>query len=228
VKELAKDVWHLKCLAGRPYYGVNAYLVEDVLVDAGTRQSSRPILKQIGDRPVNLHALTHAHADHQGSSHELCTKLGVEYWVPHGDVELAENPKRIRLSMGSPNHPVTRGFWHLFHGPAHTVDRAMHEGDEIAGFKVIDAPGHSPGHVVLWRESDKVLIAGDVLANFDQLTLFPGLNEPKPYLTTDPKQNRDSARKLAKLEPELVCFGHGKPLRDTQKFVKFIEKLPTD
>ena len=47
----------------------------------------------------------------------------------------------------------------------------------------------------------------------------------EPALTPDPAQNRDSARKLAKLEPKLVCFGHGKELRDTQKFVDFVDNL---
>ena len=60
----------------------------------------------------------------------------------------------------------------------------------------------------------------------DQLTLIPGLHEPKPYLTPDPAENRRSARKLAALEPKLVLFGHGAPLRDTKKFVDFVQALP--
>jgi hydroxyacylglutathione hydrolase len=67
-----------------------------------------------------------------------------------------------------------------------------------------------------------------VLANMDQYTGIPGLNEPKPALTPDPAMNRDSARKLAKLEPALVCFGHGKPLRDSKKFTDFVAGLATD
>jgi hydroxyacylglutathione hydrolase len=61
----------------------------------------------------------------------------------------------------------------------------------------------------------------------DQVTGFPGLHEPKPYLTPDPSQNRDSARRLAALEPSLVLFGHGAPLRDTRKFVDFVDALPS-
>jgi len=45
---------------------------------------------------------------------------------------------------------------------------------------VIDAPGHSAGHVVFWRESDRVLIIGDVLANMDQYTGIPGCTSPSP------------------------------------------------
>ena len=77
-------------------------------------------------------------------------------------------------------------FWRIFHGPGRKVDRAIKEGDEVAGFGVIDAPGHSAGHVAFWRESDRVLILGDVLANMDQYTGIPGLHEPKPALTPDP------------------------------------------
>ena len=116
-------------------------------------------------------------------------------------------------------------FWRIFHGPGHKVDRVIGEGDEVGGFRVIDAPGHSAGHVVFWRESDRVLIIGDVLANMDQYTGIPGLHEPKPALTPDPARNRESARKLAALEPELVCFGHGAPLRDPRKLKEFVDGL---
>lgn len=223
VKELAPGVWHVKCLPGLPAYAVNAYLIGDVLIDAGTRQSTRRILRQLEGHEVSAHALTHAHPDHQGASHDVCEKLGIPFWCPEADVAAAEDPRLIRERQ--PAHPVARFFYRIFHGPGHPVDRSLHEGDEVGGFKVIDAPGHSAGHVVFWRESDKVLIIGDVLANMDQLTLVPGLNEPKPYLTPDPARNRESARKLARLEPELVCFGHGRPLRDPGKFVEFIGKL---
>jgi hydroxyacylglutathione hydrolase len=70
-------------------------------------------------------------------------------------------------------------------------------------------------------------VLGDVLNNMDVITGFPGLHDPKPYLTPDPVENRRSARRLAALEPALVVFGHGAPLRDTGKFVKFVEGLPT-
>ena len=70
-----------------------------------------------------------------------------------------------------------------------------------------------------------MLILGDVLNNVNVTTGLPGLNEPKWFLTPDPAENRRSARKLVALEPRLVLFGHGAPLRDTQKFVEFIRGL---
>ena len=70
------------------------------------------------------------------------------------------------------------------------------------------------------------LILGDVLFNLSVPTLKPGLREPYRALTPDPRQNRDSARRLAALGPELVLFGHGPPLQDGDRFVRFVESLP--
>jgi hydroxyacylglutathione hydrolase len=222
VKRLADGVWHLNTFP-LPN-AINAYLLEDVLVDAGTRQSGKRILRQLTGHRVSAHALTHAHPDHQGASHDVCTALGVPFWVGERDVEAAENPELIRQRQ--PDHPIARFYIRIFVGPGHPVDRRLSEGDEVAGFKVIDVPGHSAGHVALWRESDGVLMLGDVLANIDQLTGIPGLHEPKPYLTPDPAENCRSAKKLAALEPRLVLFGHGAPLRDARKFVEFVDALP--
>jgi glyoxylase-like metal-dependent hydrolase (beta-lactamase superfamily II) len=113
-------------------------------------------------------------------------------------------------------------------GPPHPVARALSEGDEVAGFTVIETPGHTPGHVSLWRERDRVLIAGDVLANMNLMTAVPGLHEPLAFATPDPARNRASARRLAELRPALACFGHGPPLRDPDKLAKFVAGLPTD
>jgi glyoxylase-like metal-dependent hydrolase (beta-lactamase superfamily II) len=60
----------------------------------------------------------------------------------------------------------------------------------------------------------------------DVLTGIPGLHEPKPYLTPDPEENRRSIRRLGELEPDLVLFGHGAPLRNPRKFVGFCERVP--
>jgi len=65
-----------------------------------------------------------------------------------------------------------------------------------------------------------------VLNNMDVVTGRPGLKDPKPYFTQNPSLNRDSARKLAALEPKLALFGHGAPLTDTRKFVDFVSALP--
>jgi hydroxyacylglutathione hydrolase len=223
MKQVADGVWHLDTFF-LPN-SINAFLVEDVLIDAGTRHSGPKIIKQLQGHKVSLHALTHAHPDHQGASHELCENLGVPFWVGEHDADAAENPDLIRQRQ--PSNAMARFYIRIFMGPGHPVDRRLQEGDEVGGFKVLDVPGHSAGHLAFWREGDRVLILGDVLANIDQLTGIPGLHEPKPYLTPDPEQNRRSARRLAELEPKLVLFGHGKALRNTRKFVDFVEALPS-
>ena len=221
MKEVAAGVWHLNTFP-LPH-AINAYLVGDVLVDAGTRHSTKGILRDLDGHTVTAHALTHAHPDHQGASHEVCEALGIPYWVPENDVDAAEDPSLI--GDRQPSHPIAQFFTRVFTGPGHPVDRHLHEGDEIAGFRVLDTPGHSAGHVVFWRESDRVLVIGDVLVNMDQMLGYPKFGLPKDWLTPDPARNRESAKKLGPLEPELVLFGHGRPLRNPRKFADFCGSL---
>ncbi len=87
MKQLADGVFQLR---GFPPGAINVYLAGDVLIDAATRQGTRRILRQLRGRVLSAHALTHAHPDHQGASHAVCTELRVPYWVGEGDVEAAE------------------------------------------------------------------------------------------------------------------------------------------
>ncbi len=221
MRELAPGVWQLR---GFPPNAINVYLIEEVLIDAASRHAGRRILRQLKGRTVSAHALTHAHSDHQGASHEVCQTLGIPYWVGELDAPMAEDPALMGQMM--PDHPITKMIFKRFTGPGRQVDRRLAGGDEVAGFRVIDVPGHSPGHVAYWRESDRVLIAGDVFNNMDTVTALPGLRMPKDFFTTDPAENRRSAKRLGALEPRLVLFGHGAPLRDTKKFVDFAAGLP--
>ncbi len=109
---------------------------------------------------------------------------------------------------------------------AHLVSRTLKEGDDVAGFRVLDTPGHSPGHVSYWREADRVLVCGDVMWGQNPFLFSGAVQEPFPFASPDPRLNRQSARRLAELQPSLVCFGHGKPLRDTGRFVRAVEQLP--
>ena len=109
------------------------------------------------------------------------------------------------------------------------VARELREGDALGhGFVVLEVPGHSAGHVAFWREADRTLVAGDVFFNLHMLTTAPGLREPPRALTLDPARNRDSARRLAALEPALVLFGHGPPLRDPARLARFVATLPRE
>ena len=221
MKQLADDIWQVR---GFPPNAINVYLVRDVLIDAATRHAGRRILRQLRGRDVNAHALTHAHPDHQGASREICEALSIPFWVGEHDADAAERPELI--GERQPDNPVAQFFVRTMTGPGRRVDRQLREGDEVAGFTVLDTPGHSAGHVSFWRQSDRVLICGDVLSSQDPLTSIPGLTEPKPFLTPDPARNRESARRFADLAPELVLFGHGAPLRNTAKFVDFVDGLP--
>jgi hydroxyacylglutathione hydrolase len=223
VQQLAAGVWQLTPF---PNNAINVFLLGDVLIDAAGRRSGKKILRQLKGHDVNAHAITHAHPDHQGASHELCETLGIPFWVGDADVPAAENPALIRELQ--PDHPITRFFDRIFTGPGHPVDRPLREGDDVGGFQVLDVPGHSAGHVAFWRGTDRVLVVGDVLTNMNTLTGIPGLHEPRWFFTPDPVQNRRSARRFLDLEPRLVLFGHGPPLRDTKKFTDFVAGLPRD
>lgn len=220
MKELADDVYLLR---GWPPNLINVYLVADVLIDAATRQAEKRIMRQISKRPLTAHALTHAHPDHQGSSHAICEQLGIPLWCGQGDVPAMETPGGLSSRQGP--RWVNQLREHYWTGPPHPVARVLKEGDEVAGFTVLETPGHSRGHVAFWRESDRVLILGDVLFNMNTLTGISGLREPPAMFTPDPVRNRESARRLAALEPALACFGHGPPLRDPRKLAAFVARL---
>jgi hydroxyacylglutathione hydrolase len=223
MKELAEDVYLLK---GWPPNAINVYLVGDVLIDAATRQAEKRIMRQIAGKTVNAHALTHVHPDHQGSSHAICEQLDIPLWCGQADVTAMEVPGSV-IARDAPRivSSLQERFWI---GPPHRVSRVLKEGDEVAGFAVLETPGHTPGHVSFWREHDRTLILGDVLTNMNAVTAIPGLHEPLAFATPDPGRNRESARRLAELRPALACFGHGPPLRDPDKLAKFVADLATD
>jgi hydroxyacylglutathione hydrolase len=220
MRELAPGVWQLR---GFPPEAINVYVIGDVLVDAGTRWARRRIMRQLRGRRITAHALTHAHPDHQGASHAVCEALGIPLWCGAGDVEAMETPGAIARSQ--PAGRITTLQERLWTGPPHPVDRPLREGDDVAGFAVLDVPGHSAGHVAYWREADRVLVAGDVLNNMDVRTGRRGLREPLAVFTPDPARNRESIRRLAALRPSLTVFGHGPPVRDPDKLERFVENL---
>ena len=221
MRELAPGLFQLR---GFPPNGINVYLMGDVLVDAATRRAGRRILGQLRARSVTAHALTHAHPDHQGASREVCTTLRIPFWVGERDADAAEDPRIIEEHQADVwINKLANRFWT---GPGRPVDRRLREGDEVAGFAVLDVPGHSEGHVAFWRESDRVLVLGDVLNNIDVATGRRGLREPKWFFTPDRARNRESIRRLAALEPALAVFGHGAPLRDPAALTEFAARLP--
>jgi hydroxyacylglutathione hydrolase len=219
MRQLADSLYLLR---GFPPNAINVYLAEDVLIDSGSRHAARRILSQLKGRPVTAHALTHSHPDHDGSSKEVCDRLQIPLWVGAADVDAMEKGRP------APDHPMPRLSLRAFGGPRRAVDRELREGDEVGGFAVLETPGHTEGHLAFWRSSDRALILGDVLFGLNPLTGLRQLREPPGFFTPDPALNRQSARKLAALEPALVCFGHGPPLRDTKRFTDFVAGLARD
>jgi hydroxyacylglutathione hydrolase len=215
----------LKMLDGRPRNAINVYVAGDVLIDAATRQAERRILRQVSGLRLSAHALTHAHPDHQGCSKLVCERFGIPLWCGAADVPAMETEGLMLAASHTP--PLLKAFHRRFWiGPPHPVSRSLSEGDEVAGFTVLDTPGHAAGHVAYWRESDRVLILGDVLNNINLRTGLPGLHEPPEMFTADPLRNRESARRLAALRPRLTLFGHGAPERDPGRLADFVDRLP--
>ncbi len=217
MKKIAEGVWQL---AGSPRDLFNVYLAGQTLIDAGTRWARWRILRQLRGRTLKLVALTHCHPDHQGAARAVCTRFGVPLACHEADVPAMEG--RTPMAPGNWLMRLGEVFWS---GPPHRVGRVLRDGDEVDGFRVVHAPGHTPGHVIYFREADRVAIAGDVLANIHFLNGRPGLRAPPPFFCSDPLQNRRSILTLWELRPSLVCFGHGPPLRDLAQLERYAARL---
>jgi glyoxylase-like metal-dependent hydrolase (beta-lactamase superfamily II) len=217
MREVAAGLWQLR---GWPLDLFNVYLAGDVLLDAGTRWARPRILRQLHGRAVRLLALTHCHPDHQGSARVVCERLGVPL-ACHEDDAPAVAGREAML----PRNWALRLSLALWAGPPCPVGRVLRDGDVVAGFRVVHAPGHTPGHVLFFRESDRVCVAGDVLANVHFVTGRVGLREPPAVFSADPARNRLSVRVLAGLRPKVVCFGHGPPLLDGESLQRFAAGL---
>lgn len=221
MKEVAQNVYQIALF---PRNGINCYVIDDILIDAGIRSSGNKILKAIKDKKISKHILTHAHADHQGSSNYICETLNIPLWTSELEKENTESGKVIYEYPNSTNliAQFQQKFWA---GRGHTVEKVIKEGDTIGSFTVIDTPGHSKGHISFFREKDRVLITGDTLVNMNLLTTKVGLNEPPNLFTTDKELNKKSIQKLFDLKPKVLCFGHGPVLFNNGEFERFMENL---
>jgi glyoxylase-like metal-dependent hydrolase (beta-lactamase superfamily II) len=198
------------------------YLIGDILVDSGIRFMRQRLMNQLRGRRLIAHVLTHAHPDHQGSSHAICSAFGLPLWCGLRDTPAMESGA---LSALLPNSLTNRLLAACVGGSGHPVERRLRAGDRVGDFTIIETPGHTPGHISLWRDTDRTLILGDVLANQHPITQKVGLIEPLTRFTLDPARNRQSIRAVAALEPRLVCFGHGPPLRDLARLQVFVARL---
>lgn len=221
MKALASGVWRLKQF---PAPSVNVYLAENVLIDAGTRWDRRRVFAEIEGRELSMLALTHVHPDHQGVAKDVCEASGIPLACHVDDVDAMEGRRPVQEA--APNNPFNRIIKRIWQGPPYEVARVLHEGDEVAGFRVVHAPGHSRGEVIYFRESDRVAICGDVIRNMSYATGLPGIKEPPEIFTYDPAENRRSIRKLAELGPSLILPGHGPAVTDMAAFERFVATLP--
>lgn len=217
MKEVADGVWQLTT---RVPNAINCYLAGEVLFDTGGRRMAARILRRLEGRTVREVAITHAHPDHQGGAHAICAALGVPLACPAPEVG------RMDGSEPMPTRSLySKLVKRLFVGPPHPVDRALQEGDQVGDFIVYEARGHSPGHVVFFRETDGVVIVGDVVANMNIQTGMPGLQAPPAAVNEIPELVPAAIQKVAELRPKVVCFGHGAVLRDPEKLQRLAAGL---
>lgn len=210
--KVAEGVWQVTRF---PRGAINAYLAGGALIDALTRWDGRVVLGAARAHRVSMVALTHPHPDHQGCAALVCRVLGLPLACHVDDVAWMEG-----APIPFPNW-FERYGQRIWLGPAHPVDRPLRDGDRVGDFRVIHAPGHTPGHVLYFRESDGVAIAGDLISHQDLLTRRVRLADPPAQVCTDQAENRRSIRKLLDLGPRLVLVGHGPPVTDIGALARF-------
>jgi glyoxylase-like metal-dependent hydrolase (beta-lactamase superfamily II) len=224
MKRIAEGVWMLQ---GDLRHSMNIYFLEDedgvVQFDAGTKamtKSTRAAGEKLGG--VNRVVLGHAHADHRGTAPFIDAPV-----LCHPDeVADAENDSHLApywdLSQlqFAPTRWIYPSLFKHWDGGAVKIDGTLSEGDEIAaGFRVVHFPGHAPGLIGLWRESDRIALVSDVVYLIDSVRwLGKPLPEgeatvPDPVWAWDHAKSKASVRKLASMEPAMVGAGHEGPLR---------------
>ncbi|HVN16269.1 MAG TPA: MBL fold metallo-hydrolase [Anaerolineales bacterium] len=196
----------------------NPYLIIDAdgltLIDAGLPGSHKRILSYIaglGLIPKDLKRiiLTHSDIDHIGALAALCKASGARTYAsaieakaiaqgrPSRRIQPTQFGRRLMMSV----------LGTLFKAKPVQVDEILTEGQTLpvlGGLKVLETPGHTPGHISLWAPSAGVLFVGDSIVSREQ-----GLVVSVPANTWNQDKAAESARKQAELKPNIVCSGHG-------------------
>lgn len=203
-----------------------------VLIDAalaGTAHSIREAAKErFGDRAPEAIILTHGHFDHVGALKSLADGWDVPVYA-HG----LEHPYLDGRSSYPPPDPAAGGgmmartSFVFPKGPTDVSARLRplpEDGSvpEMPGWRLLHTPGHTPGHVSLWRESDQLLVSGDAFVTTQAESVYavavqkPEVHGPPRYYTPDWGAAEASVKALAALDPETVVSGHGPALRGAQ------------
>ena len=201
------------------------------LVDAGLPMSANRILRwvqTIAAMPPNAIVLTHGHFDHVSAARDLADEWDVPIFTHPFEAPYLRGlrqypPPNVNAGGGSmswlsplyPRGPIDLGE-RLRMLPL--ADASVLR--EMPGWQVLHTPGHTPGHVSLFRPADRCLLVGDAFCTtkpesfFDAAIVQPAeLHGPPAYFTSDWQSAGYSVRRLADLNPLIVAPGHGKPLR---------------
>jgi hydroxyacylglutathione hydrolase len=158
--------------------------------------------------------LGHADADHRGAA----PRLDAPVHCHPGEREAAGSPDSYRPYWDrSKLDPHGRAvLWRLlatWDGGPVKIAGTVEDGDEVAGFTVVHLPGHAPGLIGLFRESDRLALVSDTIYTLDPQTgRRQPAHVPHPAFNHDTEQARASIRKLAALDPATVWAGHAGPV----------------
>lgn len=197
----------------------NVYVIDRTLIDTVPWWGRRRLVRLLSGAGLKAHVLQHAHPPTAGSSRAVADVLDVPVYCGSGDLEAL---KSARYHDVLPPRVTTRAMARTMPAPPVPWAEAIEIGSTVGDFEVLAAPGHSPGHLAFWREVDRVLLVGDVITNETLWTRRKGLHEPPPALTLDQTENIRSALRLARLEPRVVLFTHGRPLLEGHRFKDFV------
>jgi hydroxyacylglutathione hydrolase len=222
LEKVGEGAWLLRARPpGRPQKLTNIYLLEDedgvTVYDSGSvgmADAIRSAAEQHGG--IKRVIVSHAHADHRGGAARLDAPVLCH---PDERADIEGDGGHHYFDYSKVRNPIIRalgpGFVRRMDGGPLRVSSTLSEGDSIAGFDVIHLPGHAPGQMGLWRESDRLAIVSDAVFVFDPFTMaaMPGRPRlPPRAVRPDPEAAVASIRKIAALEPATVCLGHYGPL----------------
>lgn len=203
---------------------------EWMLIDAGLPGTARTIKGAVAarygeqSRPGAI-IMTHAHADHAGALLQLAEEWQVPIYAHALEVPYLDGTAAYPAPDTGVGGGVMPALSILFpRGPFDVRTWLRRLPDDLSvpgmpGWRWIPTPGHTPGHISLWRESDRTLIAGDAFITTNQESVYavaiqkPELHGPPMYYTQNWNDAEQSVRRLAALEPEVVVTGHGRAMR---------------